>query len=105
MENIAPNTLKDQRELLVRLDRNNRRVQHLAKKLNSYTYEPKCPQGFEKYYELKESIKRFTIHQNKIMAKIGADKPNIDEIAIHLERFKKLESEFAAYIFDLKKPL
>lgn len=105
MENIAPNTLKDQRELLVRLERNHRMVQRLADKLNSYTYEPRCPKGFERYYELNRSIKNFTTHQNQVMSKLGTEKSNTREIELHLERFKKLESEFAAYILDLKKPL
>ena len=110
MQHISPNTIEHKQELLVRVERNERMVQRLSEKLNSYTYEPKCPQRFEKFYELNRHIQEFRKHQNRLLSKIRnqqIDLPetNTHEIESHLARFKKLESEFAAYLFDLKKPL
>ncbi|MCK0159600.1 hypothetical protein [Allomuricauda sp. F6463D] len=110
MDNIVQNHLKDQQELLVRIERNHRMVQRLSEKLNSYTYEPKCPERFEKYYQLNRSIQKYYKNHNSIMSKIRQGKFNMEftDLGIideHLERFKKLESEFAAYLLDLKMPL
>lgn len=110
MQHISPNTIEHKQELLVRVERNERMVQRLSEKLNSYTFEPKCPQRFEKFYELNRHIQEFRKHQNRLLSKIRNQKidlPETDthEIESHLNRFKVLESEFAAYLFDLKKPL
>ncbi|NDV14943.1 hypothetical protein GO009_02805 [Muricauda sp. TY007] len=109
MEHITQNSIKQQQELLVRVERNNRMVQRLSEKLSSYTYEPKCPQRFEKFYELNKSIQSYRTHEKQLMFKIKQRKIDFNaknkEIEEHLNRFKKLESDFASYIFDLKKPL
>jgi len=103
-------TIEQQQELLVRVDRNNRMVQRLSEKLNSYTYEPKCPQRFEKYYELNQSIQNYKTHQNQLMSKIrertlNTSESHQNEVNKLLKLFKQLESDFASYLFDLKKPL
>ena len=103
-------TIEQQQELLVRVDRNNRMVQRLSEKLNSYTYEPKCPQRFEKYYELNQSIQNYKTHQNQLMSKIrertlNTSESHQNEVIKLLKLFKQLESDFACYLFDLKKPL
>ncbi|AEM72173.1 hypothetical protein Murru_3152 [Allomuricauda ruestringensis DSM 13258] len=110
MEHITQNSIKQNQELLMRVERNQRMVQRLSEKLNSYIYEPKCPRRFEKFYELNRSIQSFTRHQKQVMSKIKSRRidltdAKINEIEDHLNRFKKLESEFASYIFDLNKPL
>nr|WP_321412833.1 hypothetical protein [uncultured Allomuricauda sp.] len=110
MQHTSPNTIEHKQELLVKVERNERMVQRMLEKLHSYTYEPKCPQRFEKFYELNMHIQEFRIHQNKVLSKIRNQKVDLletdsNEIKSHLERFKILESEFAAYLFDLKKPL
>ncbi|WP_318308540.1 hypothetical protein [Flagellimonas crocea] len=110
MENITQHSVEYQQELLVRMERNHRMVQRLSQKLNSYTCEPKCPKRFEKFYELNRSVEDFSKHHKNIMAKIRRLSFEIDdqdtlEIERHLKRFKKLESEYASYILDLKTPL
>lgn len=110
MENITQPSLEYQQELLVRMERNHRMVQRLSQKLNSYTCEPKSPKKFEKFYELNRDIQDFSKHQKNILAKMRQVNFEIDsqdtlEIQHHLKRFKKLESEFASYLLDLKKPL
>ncbi len=105
MENITQNSFKDKQELMVRVERNNKMVQRLSEKLNSYTYEPKCPQQFDKFYELKRSIKNFTKHHQQVMSKMKQRKldltdTNSKEVEQHLNHFKKLESDIASYILD-----
>ena len=105
MENITPNSFKDKQELLVRVERNNRMVQRLSQKLNSYTYEPKCPQQFEKFYELKRSIQTFTEHHQQVVSKIQQRKTDLKdinnkEVEQHLDNFKKLENAIASYLVD-----
>lgn len=109
MEHITQNSI-EQQELLARVERNNRMVQRLSEKLSSYTYEPKCPQRFEKFYELNKNIQYYKDHQKRVMAKIRQRKLDLidgksKEVEHHLQLFKKLESDFASYLFDLNKPL
>lgn len=110
MQHTPPNTIEHKQELLVKVERNERMVQRMSEKLSSYTYEPKCPLKFEKFYELNKHIQEFRKHQDRVLSKIRnqkVDLPETDthEIESHLDRFKVLESEFAAYLLDLKKPL
>ena len=110
MENITQHSIEEQQELLVRVERNNRMVQRLSEKLSSYTYEPKCPKRFEKFYELHKSIQHYKSHQQQVMSKIRERKLDLayahqNEVDHHLKLFKQLESDFAAYLLDLKKPL
>ena len=69
MNHITQNSVEEQ-ELLVRGERNNRMIQRLSEKLSSYTYEPKCPQRFEKFYELNKSIQNYKDLQKRVMSKI-----------------------------------
>ncbi|BDW94126.1 hypothetical protein LCL86_10905 [Muricauda ruestringensis] len=111
MESKAPKSIQDRQEmLLLRVERNDRMVQRLSQKLNSYTYEPKCPQRFEKFHELKDGIHNFRKHQKSLMQKVQQKKNDLShglekEIRVHLDRFKKLESDFASYLFSLDRPL
>ncbi|MEC3964583.1 hypothetical protein [Flagellimonas halotolerans] len=109
MEHITQNSIEYEQDVLMRVERNQRMVQRLSEKLNSYIYEPKCPRRFEKFYELNKHIQSYRAHEKQVMSKIRERKINFDsknnEIEEHLNRFKKLESEFASYIFDLNKPL
>jgi len=109
MEHITQNSIERQQELLVRVERNNRMVQRLLEKLSSYTYEPKCPRRFEKFYELHKSIQNYKIHQKKVMSKIKQRELDMadahhNELNHHLNLFKQLESDFASYLLDLQKP-
>ncbi|MBR9853978.1 MAG: hypothetical protein GYB37_05280 [Algicola sp.] len=110
MRNNPQNSVQNQQELLLRVERNGRMVQRLSQKLNSYIYEPKCPQRFEKFHELKENIQSFKKHQKILMQKAVQKKNDLSngldkEIKLHLDRFKKLESDFATYLFNLDGPL
>ncbi|MDF0705752.1 MAG: hypothetical protein VX772_08095 [Bacteroidota bacterium] len=105
MENTIHYNTEQQQELLVRVERNNRMVQRLSQKLNSYTCQPKCPQQFEKFYELNKSIENFKKHQKHIMSKIRQRKMDFsdavnNEVGNQLDRFKKLEKDFASYLTD-----
>ncbi|MDC6364727.1 MULTISPECIES: hypothetical protein [Flavobacteriaceae] len=92
-------------DLLVRMERNHNVVQRLSKKLNSYTYEPKNHSCFEKLYDLKLNFKMFMGHQNRIMEQLrlkkGESKTLVEEIKLHIERFKELEKEIAAYLLNI----
>ncbi|MBO0341024.1 MAG: hypothetical protein VX798_11655 [Bacteroidota bacterium] len=105
MQNATQNSIKYQQELLVKVERNNRMVQRLSEKLSSYTYEPKCPQQFEKYYELNKSIQNYKKYQKQVMSKIRKHEldlsdANNKEVVNHLNRFKELERDFASYLRD-----
>jgi len=105
MENITQNSFRDKQELLVRVERNNKMVQRLSQKLNSYTCEPQCPQQFEKFYELKRSIQNYTKHHHRIVSKIQQRKTDLKEannkeVEQHLKHFKKLENDIASYLVD-----
>nr|WP_297788745.1 hypothetical protein [uncultured Allomuricauda sp.] len=105
MDNTIQNSTNKLQDLLVRVERNNRMVQRLSEKLNSYTYEPKCPQKFEKFYELNRSIQNYQKHQKQVMSKIrqqGFDvyNANNNEVENQLNLFKKLERDFASYLLD-----
>ena len=109
MNHITQNSIEEQ-ELLVRVERNNRMVQRLSEKLSSYTYEPKCPQRFEKFYELNTSIQNYKDLQKRVMSKIRQRKLDLTDgknkdVESLLQLFKKLEGDFASYLFDLDRPL
>ncbi|WP_422351617.1 hypothetical protein [Flagellimonas sp.] len=102
MANLTKNCKDSIQDLLVRMERNNNIIQRLAKKINSYTCEPRDYSCFEKLYELKQSFKTYTGQQNRIMdlikQKRGEAKSLKADIQLHLERFKKLEQDIAAYL-------
>lgn len=103
-ETLEHNTY-DLQDLLVRMERNYNVIQRLSKKLNSYTYEPKNHSCFEKLYDLKLNFKMFMGHQNRIVEQLKLKKEEsdalVDEIKLHIERFKELEKEIAAYLLDI----
>lgn len=104
MNNVTENSTDHIQELLIRMDRNNNIIQRLSKKLNSYTCEPNNSSCFEKLYDLKHSFKVFTSQQKQIMEllkqKKGFAKSLQKDIQLHLDRFKQLEQDMAAYILD-----
>ncbi|WP_228236056.1 hypothetical protein [Allomuricauda sp. M10] len=108
MAHIAENSIHTKQELLVRMERNNATIQRLFNKLGSYTNEPKCPSDFEKFNALKNSFKIFTKHQKEIADLIKKQKDGISavlefEIREQMGRFRKLESDFAAYLLNMGK--
>ncbi|MEZ4810880.1 MAG: hypothetical protein R2819_11035 [Allomuricauda sp.] len=104
MENIVEKSTYQVQELLIRMDRNNKIIQRLSQKLNSYTCEPNNPSCFEQRYNLKQSFKLFAGQQKRIMElmqqKKGMNKSLEEDIQLHLERFKALEKEIAAYLLS-----
>ncbi|WP_127141851.1 hypothetical protein [Flagellimonas marinaquae] len=110
MSHLTQFTTKEQQALVMRVERNHRMVQRLNEKLKSYTHEPKCPRRFEKFYELNKSIQNFKKYDARIMSIIRQrhlDFGDLDqkEVENHINRFKKLESDFASYLLELDKPL
>ena len=110
MSHLTQFTTKEQQALVLRVERNHWMVQRLNEKFKSYTNEPKCPRRFEKFYELNKSIQNFKKYDARIMSIIRQrhlDFGDLDqnEVENHINRFKKLESDFASYLFDLDKPL
>lgn len=104
MNNVTQNDTVQMQELLIRMERNNNIIQRLAQKLNSYTCEPNNSTCFEKLYDLKHNFKAFTGQQNRIMDLIRhkrREAKNLNkDIQQHLERFKELEKDMAAYLLD-----
>ena len=104
MTHVVENSTYEVQELLVRLERNNKVIQRLSKKLCSYTCEPNNPSCFEKLYEIKNKFKVFAKHQKQITELLKsrkAEAPELDrDIEIHLERFKQLEKDIAAYLME-----
>ncbi len=94
-------------ELIVRMERNNKILQRLSQKINSYTCEPNDHSCFEKLYNLKRSFSAFVDHQNRIMTLIRQKKEATtglnEDIQIHLERFKQLEEDVEAYLLELNR--
>ncbi|MER3373111.1 MAG: hypothetical protein RIM83_00580 [Allomuricauda sp.] len=104
---VAEQSTHQVQELLVRLERNNKVIQRLSKKLASYTCEPNNPSCFDKMYELKKGFKNFAKHQAHIVELLKTKKdgaPELDrKIELHLERFKQLEKDIAGYLLDTQK--
>lgn len=108
MSDILENNTYQIQELLVRMERNNKLIQRLSKKLGSYTCEPHDYSCFEKLYELKRSFKEYTGDQKRIMdslkEKMGQTTEDLgDEIEHHFAHFKQLEKDIAAYLLDTDK--
>ena len=94
-------------ELIIRMERNNKVLQRLSQKINSYTCEPNDRSCFEKLYNLKRSFKGFVDDQNRIMKLIHqekGEKTNVrKDIRLHLERFKQLENDVETYLLGLNR--
>ncbi|MFD2098561.1 hypothetical protein [Flagellimonas iocasae] len=107
MTHVVENSTYEVQELLVRLERNNKVIQRLSKKLCSYTCEPNNPSCFEKFYELKNKFKVFAKYQKQIVEALKArefESPELDrDIELHLERYKQLEKDIAGYLLDTQK--
>ncbi len=106
MNNAIPNNSAKEQELLIRVQRSFRLVERLFEKLKSYKYEPKCPLGFEKQYELKRNFRHFEQNQSRIIHLFDENDRGISalgekEIQKHLERFKQLENEYTSYIIEM----
>ena len=104
MVHVVENNAYEVQELLVRLERNNKVIQRLSKKLCSYTCEPNNPSCFEKLYEIKKEFKVFAKHQKQLMEHLRISKeknPEINhEVEVHLERFQQLERDIAEYLLE-----
>ncbi|TAI48854.1 hypothetical protein [Flagellimonas allohymeniacidonis] len=91
-------------ELLIRLERNNNVIQRLSRKLNSYTCEPTNYSCFEKLRDLKHDFKTFAGNQKQLVQMVKKERKMGEslktEINKHIELFKRLESEMAAYLLD-----
>ncbi|MEM9075922.1 MAG: hypothetical protein AAGC43_02740 [Bacteroidota bacterium] len=107
MSDLTKSNVIPTQELLVRLERNNMAMLRLSRKLSSYTCEPNNKSCFEKLYELKQDFKSFANRQSQIMGLLKREKPvgrTLDsEVRKHLNSFKKLESDMAAYLLDTNK--
>ncbi|MBO0323171.1 hypothetical protein J0X14_12760 [Muricauda sp. CAU 1633] len=107
MAPVAEQNTHQVQELLVRLERNNKVIQRLSKKLTSYTCEPNNPSCFEKLYEIKNSFKTFRKHQEHIAELLKSQKDDARElkqkIELHLERFKQLEKAIAGYLLGTQQ--
>ncbi len=91
-------------ELLIRLERNNTAMHRLLQKLGSYTCEPNNQSCFEKLYNLKQDFKTFSSTHSKLVDILKGSGPASKKLTIeikdHLNSFKKLESDMAAYLLD-----
>ena len=101
MKSTIDHSTMKMHELLIRLERCSHIVPRLGKRLNSYICEPKNPSHFEKLYSLKQDFKVFVHQQNKIVELVKqnerADSLKND-IQLHLNRFKELQQQIAAYL-------
>ncbi|RDY61506.1 hypothetical protein [Flagellimonas nanhaiensis] len=106
MENTIDHSDLKIQELLIRLERCNHIVPRLNKRLNSYTCEPKNPNHFEKLYGLKQDFRAFAREQNRIM-ELAKQKGEVNfskhDIQLHLDRFKELQREIAAYLLTMEQ--
>lgn len=102
MASLTQNSKDSIQDLLIRMERNNNIIQRLTKKINSYTCEPRDYSCFEKLYELKQNFKTYTGQQHRIMDLLKQKKVEVKslkaDIQLHLERFKRLEQDIAAYL-------
>ncbi|WP_067034177.1 hypothetical protein [Allomuricauda sp. CP2A] len=104
---VAEQSTHQVQELLVRLERNNKIIQRLSKKLASYICEPNNPSCFDKMYEIKHGFRIFAKHQAHIIELLKTKKdeaPELDrKIELHLERFKQLEKDIAGYLLETQQ--
>ncbi|NAY90899.1 hypothetical protein GTQ34_03115 [Muricauda sp. JGD-17] len=107
MNKTAEGNTKEIQELLIRMERNNNLVQRLSRKLNSYTCEPNNRSCFEKLDNLRRSFRVFKDQQNHLLRLLHQKKEQTEQmegqIKLHLQRFKDLEKEIAAYILTTNK--
>ena len=90
MAPVAEQNTHQVQELLIRLERNNKVIQRLSKKLTSYTCEPNNPSCFEKLYEIKNDFKVFGAYHEHIMEELQNANTNKTtelnrKIELHLE--------------------
>ncbi len=94
-------------EAWIRLQRRNTTVKSLFKKLNSYTCEPHDSSCFEKFYNLKQSFRRFATHQNHIETLLKEKNTNPKlleaEMKKQMARFLQLETDIASYLLSTNK--
>lgn len=107
MNKTVENNASEFQELLIRLERNNRLVQRLSRKLNSYTCEPTDRSCFERFDNLKRAFRSFK-DQHGNLSKLLSERnePSVSlktQIQSHLERFRELEKEIAQYILSTNK--
>ncbi|WP_097045439.1 hypothetical protein [Flagellimonas pacifica] len=107
MDNVTKNSTEQLQGLLIRMERNNNIVRQLSKKINAYTSEPTNPSRFEKLHELRRGFMFFNAQQKHIMGLIEQRRVSSiklkEDIKLHLNQFKKLEKDIAAYLLDVNQ--
>lgn len=107
MQSLASNSIvKDFDQLVIRLERNHKWVLRLARKLNSYKYEPRNYECFIRLRDLRSGFNELAQDQMVLFDEIqhrnlifeNAEK-KIDTL---LHRFHQLENDMASYILEAK---
>lgn len=105
MENITKSTIQGKQEALIRLERNYEAIQRLSLKISSYTHEPRCATHFERHHQLKDGFKDFDQHHRRLVDRLQSKRGGLSgelekEVLLHMERYRKLESEIADYLLS-----
>ena len=69
-------------KLVLLMERNNKALERLSQKINSYTCEPNDHNCFEKLYRLRRNFQDFVAHQNRITQLLNQHKsgtPHLDK--------------------------
>lgn len=107
MNASAPHNGHEFQRLLLLMEQNNKVLERLSQKINSYTCEPNDHACFERLYRLRRHFQDFVAHQNRITQLLNQQKAENStlnkDIRFHLERFKRLESEVTAYLRELDR--
>ena len=100
----ANQIITDIDRLVVRLERNHQYVLRLARKLNSYKYEPRNYDCFIRLRDLrtgfdalaKDQMQLFDAMQHRNLNYADSEK----QLHSLMHRFRQLESDMAAYVLD-----
>ena len=92
----------DYDQLVFRLERNHRCVLRMVRKLNSYQFEPKSPQGFDKIKEIKQGFNQLAKDQlllfNNLQKQLLDPETAYEQVKLSLKKFNLMEQKVAAYI-------
>lgn len=95
----------DFEKLIFRLERNHKCVLRLAKKLNSYTYEPKNYECFIKLRELKTGFSMLAQKQMVLFDQIQHNalqfKDASEKVENSIQQYHELEKGMAEYLLGL----
>ncbi|MCK0146075.1 hypothetical protein MWU78_10500 [Arenibacter sp. F26102] len=91
-------------KLIVRLERNNQTLLILRNELDSYVYEPRTPELFERIEYLKDQIEITRIKNSKIIGFLMHHKhvvwDYLDYIKYAISKFYDLKGRIEAYMYD-----